>query len=101
MIGKCPVCPARQEEIVFLREQVKLLQGQLVRLERAREGLPELAPEPRKPLPPMPAELRAMIDQFDSSEIRVDLQKRALRSYRQHGTWEVATQMLTEALEVG
>lgn len=35
----------------YLRLQLEKLTDALVRLERKREGLPELAPEKRKPLP--------------------------------------------------
>lgn len=100
MIGSCKVCPVLQSERDYLREQNAKLTEQIVRLERVREGLSEIPPQPRKPIPPMPKELRLMIDQaVESPAMRDDLERRANRAYKQHGSWEPVMQELTETLE--
>jgi hypothetical protein len=96
----CKACTAKDSEITFLREQLATLQGQLIRVHRVEAGLPEVAPEPRKPIPPIPHELETMIREgFDSEAFREDLRTRAKRSYAKHKNWDEAIELTRMALE--
>lgn len=62
----------------WLRAKVDDLTGQLVRLERKREGLPEV-PKERPKMEPMPAELRRYLMGFKDSA-----RQQIAEAYRRH-----------------
>ena len=82
-----------------LREQVDRLLDHVTRMERVEAGVPELPPQPRKQIPPIPAELMAMIQEFDSPSYRLDLEKRAQRRYSKDGTWDNVIREMREIVE--
>lgn len=85
-----------QEDKRELQAQVASLLDHIVRLERASQGLPENAPHTRKPLEPMPAEVKEMIDAWDNEDVRQDLSRRAHNLARRKG-WDAAKELLERA----
>lgn len=85
------------------REEVRRLTDALIRMERVREGLPELPPEKRKPVEPIPLEIELMIDQMWRDEHAKKAERvNARRLFEKLGDWDkVKAEMMGALQEVG
>lgn len=89
------VCSERD----YLRERVNALQDDVARLSRASNGLPELKPTPRKPLPPMPAEVSEEIALWEGQHVQENLTMQAKRLAQSHGWDEALHRLRAERLK--
>ena len=79
------------------RAEVRRLTDALTRIERAREGLPELAPEKRKPQEPMPGDLVMLIERMWAGDhSRKAEEKRARQLFAKHGDWQIVKGLMME-----
>lgn len=76
-----------QSERDWLRAELEKTRDHLRRMERAKAKLPEIAPQARKQIPPMPQSLQDKISQWGSDEIRKDLTTRAWNLARSGRPW--------------
>lgn len=94
----CPGCTALESERDFLRAELRNALDHNRRLERIQAGASELPVVPRKPMEPIPADLREKINAFESQHIRSELERGAIASFQRHQSWDRAHEKLDETL---
>jgi hypothetical protein len=99
---------AKEEEIAWLRSQVKELQGHLRRMERVERELPELEPQPKPPPEEIPPGILRIVQLYDDQKVRADLVRsiREARNQTSPLTWEqiqnaIRAQVPAELFEEG
>ena len=103
MIFGCRVCAEKDARISDARAESEWLRAELAkatdhitRIERASQGLPELAPKARKNAEPMPKGVRVLIDTWDTEATREDLERRAYRLIQRGKTWDDVKKVLEQ-----
>ena len=79
-----------------LRELNDKLVDSIIRIQRKEIGLPEIQPEKRQPVEPLPQAVIGLINAWDDPLIRADMEKQARAVYRQSKDWNA----VIEALQV-